>query len=126
MKIIYDLKKLVSVKIVDKRSSLDLFYREYIPKKHWWNKERLEGFYDSYTLICNEDAPPIPEIDLVNGKYDEIKYIVENKVAYFKPYVKLSFINGDIQIINCDTYDEAKLISAAYIELGIDIPYEFS
>ena len=126
MKIVYDLEKLVSVHIVDKRISLELFYCEFEAKKHWWNKDKLEGFYNMYRIIWDQSNTPIPVIELVNGQYDNTKYIVENKVAYYKPYVKLSFINGEIKIVNCETYDEAETIAAAYVELGIKIPYEFS
>ena len=90
-KIIYNSKSIVSIKLIDKRESV----YNYIPekKKTWYRSYKPAHFeyFHSYT---------IEEI--------EKECIIVDNVAYWKPYVKISFFNDESYKRTFNSFEEAK------------------
>lgn len=98
MKTIFNLEALVKVKIVDKRKCP---YVEYKPfNKIFWGNTK-EGFYTDMGGYYTAK-------DLTSGNWwGECSLIVEDNIAYYKPYVQLCFAGGVEHNKVFDTYEEA-------------------
>lgn len=99
-KIIYNLDFLVSVEIHDKEPCNTLVYKPF-KKSFWGNTE--EGFY--YRGYGRTRC--YTKTELESGVYYDTLLLVENNVAYQKPYVILNFVSGIRKIIRFKTYEEA-------------------
>lgn len=109
---------LLRVVIVDKKRNTDLIYKEY--SKSFWNGTTLEGFYDHFDWAWNSsNAKAFSAQELRDGAYQNTLFIVENKIAYYRPYVKLVFKENLIQFHYFNSYKEAEewgmSISRSYI-----------
>jgi len=97
-KTLYNLNQLVSVEIRDRKICLHLTYKPF--KKSFWSITK-EGFYEDYS-----DWRYTKE-DIENGSYNKIKFIVEDNVVYYYPYVKLIFAGEVDMVREFKTYQEA-------------------
>lgn len=70
--------------------------------------DRKEGF----TTILSSSVYTKEEIE--SGKWFDTKFIVENNIVYYFPYVTLSFIDGSKKHRTFNTYKEA-------VEFGNDM-----
>ncbi len=97
----YNLDQLVSVDIVDKKEVRNF---KYVPsrKRIFSSEKDPEGFKDSYSgsIFSKED--------LINGRYLDVKFFVEDNKVYYFPYITLCFVNGDKVTQQYSTIGEAK------------------
>lgn len=101
MATIFNMEALVSVTVKGRKKEIDLKFKPF--KKSFWGNTK-EGFYDVFSM-CDDYCYTAEE--LVSGKYYDTKLIVENNVAYYRPYVRLNFMAGQTYIQEFDTYCEA-------------------
>lgn len=98
---IYNLEKLVSIKVVDKKRYNLL---EYKPFKKGWIKffDDEAGFYSAF-----DTSTPYSKEQLETGRYNDINFLIENNKVFYTPYIKLMF-DGDVNFcIDFQTYQEA-------------------
>lgn len=85
IKNLYNKNRIVSIRIYGKKVVNSFEYREGNLNSIWsFFGKREPGFYDTFT-----GQPISPE---------EIKHLIvdyENKVLYYRPYVRISFSNGE-------------------------------
>lgn len=114
MKKIYNLDKLVCIKICDKTVNYEYVYKPF--KKKFWNNQK-GGFYcDNYHI--SDDT--ILEIIKDNN------WLLLNNIIYHKPRVTLYFTNGTKTVRIFNTYKEAcdfgiEISNNINIKLDIDM-----
>ena len=96
---IYDLDKLVSIKVVGKKQSANLIYKPF--SKNKWNGDRLEGFY--HKVHDYDYYYSMTEVEKSTTMY------AENLILYYKPYVELRFVNNSTHVEHFNTDQEALL-----------------
>jgi len=82
--IIYDLDRLISVTIGDKRTSTEYVWQDAV-KKTFWTSGKKEGFYELYS--CSSDPIKTKE------QLEEKGLIVDGKTVRYTPFVYLRFID---------------------------------
>lgn len=60
-----------------------------------------EGFYSEYSGHYYGTTE-----DLLNGSYDDIRILVKDNIAYYRPGVKITFISGQSTYKYFDTIEE--------------------
>jgi hypothetical protein len=100
MKKLYNIKQIVRVSIHDKEESE---YFKYHPlRKYWWRPNKPEGWYrDDFGLISDSWS-------LITEDKIDNNLLVIDKVCYVKPYVRITFSNGDSKSIDFNTIENCK------------------
>lgn len=113
-KIIFNIEALVCVEIHDKRKCN---YFTWLPEKKFLFSKREEGFYDS------PSSYPCSKEYLESGKYlgAGVKFLVEDKTVYYKPYVRLSFAGRKSAITEFATYELAHEYGMKMANRGIAV-----
>ena len=96
---IFNLKELVSVEIRDKKECRYVKYKLY--KKSFWG-DTIEGFYYEYSDACYTKEA------VENEVFFGMSLLVENNIAYYFPYVRLTFTGEAKTIREFKTYTEAE------------------
>ena len=116
---IYNLDKVVSVKIYDK--SL-YFYLDYVkPKTKGFFKH---GGYFKHVFAVG-DNKYYSEKDIISGKYNDTEYLVINNTVYEKPYVKITFVNNEKIIFVFNTYEDALEWGRGQANIAIHLDKQF-
>lgn len=108
---IFNMDTLVSVEIHDKQECGYFSYQPY--KKHWLWGTQIEGFW-----LAGMNSLWEPDY-LRAGKFENIKFIVEDNKVYYLPYVTLKFVGLATKIQEFDTYEEAKRWGEAQVNTYI-------
>lgn len=97
---IYNLDKLIKIRVSNRRKCYQLTYRPYT-KGTFWYYGCAEGFYE----FMNDKPYTVAELE--SGVHNKTKYIVENNHVYYRPQVQLWFSDEISYTKVFDTYDEA-------------------
>ncbi len=101
-KLQYNLDHLVLIVTKDKKPVRDLEWQPYKKFKFWPWPQR-EGFYERDT----SNVWTTEQLEGSDNRYYGEKILVEDKVAYFKPYVKLCFLDNHSETIYFNNYTTA-------------------
>ena len=97
-KIIYNLKQLVKIEVVDKKEIKNIKYQK--EKKIFGIKIQKEGFSDGCTIMSRESLER--EEDWGH------RVLIEDNIVYTNPYVLLRFVDGSTHINYEKTYKQAE------------------
>lgn len=114
---IYNLETIISVKIFDKEVSKSYYY---VPaKSYFFGKikiaERIERKYD-YKQFKIEDFKT--HLD------GNTNMFIDNNIVYYKPYVRIHFVDGSTKQREFNTYKEALDWGQDIAKRGIKIQYK--
>jgi len=98
------LQNVKKVIIYDKQESPSYVYKPF--KKRFFLDDRKEGFYHHNDNCFVYTPIPIEEIE--NKTWRGHNYLVVDKKVYLSPYVKIRYYNGDEELKNFKTYEEAQ------------------
>lgn len=111
----YNKEQVVSIKVFDKKKDNWIEWYKAV-KKTWFNKAEPAGFCEA--LGC---GTRYSTQDLRAGKCGNVRYIVEGRVAYYRPYVLIKFTNDDKHYEYFETIEECKAYAETLSdELDID------
>jgi hypothetical protein len=97
----YNAHTVVSIHVVDKKENLELtWYPE--RKKSFWKKHIPEGFESIW------GTKRYTKKELEEAVYHETSFIVENTTVYYRPYIKIVFVNNEKVIIDCKDIERTK------------------
>lgn len=85
---IFKTDTLIGIEVFDKK---ELQYLQWQPYKKTWFSIQKEGFRDTYPFGIEHI---FTQEELEEGVYNGIPLIVENKKAYFRPYITFTFTEG--------------------------------
>lgn len=99
---------IIAITVVGARKYTSIVYRDRIPAKRkflfWMTTEKPAGFYgvdDDYSDV------PYTESDLREGKSWHTKFLVKDKVVFYRPYVEFTLSSKNSRNIQFDDFDEA-------------------
>ncbi len=117
MKTIFNAEALVSVEIVDKKPCKYVQWID-VSAKSFWEKLFSSRNHDKNGFYCRGILHDsfIEEQQITTGVYPSnpqfilngIELLVEDKIVYHKPYVRLSFAGGKSSITEFNSYELAK------------------
>jgi hypothetical protein len=109
---IFNANTIQSVEVQEGNSVWRLNYKT---EKNKWYCKRKAGFYANDSgRYCGTAE------DLLNGSYNGYRILVKDNVAYWRPYVEFTFVNGEEHGKHFDTIEEcnayAKEIMDKYVK----------
>jgi len=103
-KIVHNAHTVVSIETVDRNEVVGLYYYPE-EKAKWYRKGKRAGFeYALGTYRYTQE-------ELEKGELFDIPFPVEGEKAYYRPYVKVTFVNKEQQVINCQTIERARQVA---------------
>lgn len=103
------------IESVKTREGNKITYLKYLPFKKKIFYTQKEGFYNEYSGYYYGTAE-----DLLNGSYDDVRILVKNNIAYYRPHVRIKFVSGDKVYKYFDTIEECNNYTKSFIDMYVN------